>query len=80
MGSPFVKLVGVETASVVMRAAHHFPIHRHSIQRAVSFGVSLPGALGPRRQAGADWRAAAVGAFYFASGVHGAKNFAPRTT
>lgn len=80
MGSPFAKLMCVRAISVVRRAAHHFPIHRLFDQRAVSFGVSLPGALGPRRQAGADWRAVAVGAFYFASGVHGAKNFAPRTT
>lgn len=64
MGSPFAKLMCVRAISVVRRAAHHFPTHRHSIQRAGSCGVFLPDAFGPRRQAWADWRAGAVGAFY----------------
>lgn len=41
MGSPFVNLVGVETISVVKRAAHHFQTH-HLFDGCACWAYSFP--------------------------------------
>ncbi len=83
MGGPFVKLVGVETSSVVKWAARHFPTHRrHLMRRAAHSSGFLPDAVrGLCGQVRAFWRVVAVGGIFFVGLVgHGAKNFAPLAT
>ncbi len=63
MGSPFMKLVGVETASVVMWVARHFSTHRHQFQHAGFLGVYLPDTMAARGKTLGLWCAGAVGAF-----------------
>ncbi len=61
MGSPFMKLVGVETASVVMWVARHFSTHRHQFQRAGFLGVYLPDTVAARGKTLGRWCAGVVG-------------------
>lgn len=65
MSGPFANLVGVETASVVMRAAHHFSTRRRQSGPARLSSVCLPGTFDAPFSGCSGLPSGAVGGFFF---------------